>query len=147
MDATDHSFMQKAFELALKASCPRFKVGIVLVKRGVIMASAYNGALDGFPSCERSGCLVVGGHCVRTMHAEPKVIAYCVSRGISSRGSTAYMTWFPCFSCMNLLVDAGLKKLVYATVSDPNNNYGKEFEEARLLALNHGMELVEYRPE
>lgn len=139
----DLLFMAEAIKEAKKATCPRFAVGMVLVWQGKIIARACNGAPLGLPSCNDSSCLVINNHCRRTVHAEPKAIAGCAVSGISPAGATAYMTWFPCLSCMQLLILGGIKRLVYVSASDPNGNYGKEFEVARELALSKEIELYE----
>ena len=65
------------------------------------------------PYRERSTvCLVIEGHCVRTLHAEVNAILQGAERGVP-RGFTAYVTHFPCLNCTKQLLQVGCKRVVY----------------------------------
>ena len=53
------------------------------------------------------------GHCVRTIHAETNAIIQAALHGVSTRGSTCYVTHFPCINCAKALINAGITRLVY----------------------------------
>jgi dCMP deaminase len=57
---------------------------------------------------------MVDGHCVRTIHAETNAIIQAALHGVSTRGSTCYVTHFPCINCTKALINAGITRLVYS---------------------------------
>jgi dCMP deaminase len=63
----------------------------------------------------------VDGHCVRTIHAETNAIIQAALHGVSTRGSTCYVTHFPCINCAKVLVNAGIARLVFSVAyrTDP----------------------------
>ena len=109
----DEYFMLIAKLVGLRATCPRLRVGAVAVKDGYILATGYNGAPRGMDHCIDVGCLIVDGHCHRAVHAEQNVIAMAARKGISLEGATLYVTHFPCDICFKLLLNAGIKEIVY----------------------------------
>ena len=52
-------------------------------------------------------------HCVRTVHAESNAVAQAARNGVRLEGATLYCTLSPCWRCFNLLVNAGIKAIVY----------------------------------
>jgi len=109
----DEYFMMIAKLVSLRATCPRLRVGAVAVKDGYILATGYNGAPRGMDHCLDVGCLIVDGHCHRAVHAEQNVIAMAARKGISLEGATLYVTHFPCDTCFKLVINAGIKEIVY----------------------------------
>ncbi|WP_054840541.1 deaminase [Thermococcus sp. JCM 11816] len=112
----DEYFMLIAKLVSLRATCPRLRVGAVAVKDGYILATGYNGApRGGMDHCiDVGGCLIVDGHCHRAVHAEQNVIAMAARKGISLEGgATLYVTHFPCDTCFKLLINAGIREIVY----------------------------------
>lgn len=109
----DEYFMLIAKLVGLRATCPRLRVGAVAVKDGYILATGYNGAPRNMEHCIDVGCLLVDGHCHRAVHAEQNVIAMAARKGISLEGATVYVTHFPCDTCFKLLINAGVKEIVY----------------------------------
>lgn len=108
----DHYFLAQALLIANRATCKRAKVGAVLVKDNKVIATGYNGSVSGTEHCLEQECLVVDGHCVRTIHAEVNAILQGAERGIP-RGFTAYVTHFPCLHCSKQLLQVGCKRVVY----------------------------------
>ncbi|AAL81722.1 dCMP deaminase [Pyrococcus furiosus DSM 3638] len=109
----DEYFMLIAKLVSLRATCPRLRVGAVAVKDGYILATGYNGAPRSMDHCIDKGCILVNGHCHRAVHAEQNVIAMAARKGISLEGATLYVTHFPCDTCFKLLINAGIKEIVY----------------------------------
>lgn len=115
-------FIEMARLAATRATCPRRRVGAVLTRHNQILATGYNGAVRGGEHCDDVGCLMVDGHCVRTVHAEANAIIQCAVNGVSSVGSTLYCTDFPCINCAKTLVQAGVERIIYLTdYPDPNS--------------------------
>lgn len=115
-------FIEMARLAATRATCPRRRVGAVLTRHNQILATGYNGAVRGAEHCDEVGCLMVDGHCVRTVHAEANAIIQCAVNGVVSSGSTLYCTDFPCINCAKTIVQAGVERIIYlADYPDPNS--------------------------
>lgn len=110
---TDY-FMNIAKQAATRASCDRKHVGCVLVVDKQLIATGYNGAIAGMENCDEIGHLMEDGHCVRTVHAEMNAVAQAAKRGVAIAGATAYVTASPCWPCFKVLVNAGVKRIVFA---------------------------------
>mgnify|MGYP001584557723 CR=1 FL=1 len=96
-----------------RATCPRASVGAVIVKDKRVIATGYNGALAGEPHCTDAGCIVVGGHCKRTVHAEINALAQAARYGTATDGAVVYVydslgRDAPCQECHNALWAAGV---------------------------------------
>jgi len=109
----DQYFMDIAFEVAKRSTCPRAQVGAIIVRDKRILTTGYNGAPTGLPHCTEVGCLMVGDHCARTLHAEQNAIIQAALHGVSVAGGTIYVTHQPCLTCAKMIINAGLKRVVY----------------------------------
>ena len=110
----DEYFMQITFQVARRSTCPRAAVGAVIVRNKRILTTGYNGAPAGLPHCTEVGCLMVSGHCVRTLHAEQNAIIQGALHGVDVSGSTLYVTHQPCLACAKMIINAGIVRVVYA---------------------------------
>lgn len=93
--------------------CVKAKVGAIIVRDGRILATGYNGTVSGYDNCceiEIDGVLKTSPF---TVHAEQNVISYCAKNGISTDGATMYITLSPCQLCAKLIVQAGIKRVVF----------------------------------
>lgn len=105
-----------------RATCPARQVGCVIVdKDHNVIATGYNGSAPGDVHCSDVGCLVVDGHCKRTLHAEANAIDRC-SRW-KRRGGSIYCTVFPCVTCATLLTKSGIAEVVY---DEPYHSYQEQ---------------------
>ncbi len=111
--AWDDYFMEITFQVARRSTCPRAAVGAVIVRDKRILTTGYNGAPTGLPHCTEVGCLMVGGHCVRTLHAEQNAIIQAALHGVDVSGSTIYVTHQPCLTCAKMIINAGIVRVVY----------------------------------
>ncbi len=109
----DSYFMKIANAVSERSTCDRAQVGCVLVLDKRILTTGFNGSPTGQPHCDEVGHLMVEGHCVRTIHAENNAIIQAALHGVSTKGSTCYVTHFPCMNCAKVLVNAGITRLVY----------------------------------
>jgi dCMP deaminase len=118
----DSYFMKIAFAVSERSTCDRAFVGCVLVLEKRILTTGFNGSPAGLPHCDEVGHLMVEGHCVRTIHAETNAIIQAALHGVSTKGSTCYVTHFPCINCTKALINAGITRLVYCNSYrvDPN---------------------------
>jgi dCMP deaminase len=108
----DEYFMQIAHDVATRATCLRRQVGAVIVRDRRILLTGYNGAPKGQEHCIDVGCHMVGGHCVRCLHAEQNAIIQGAYFGVSTSGATLYCTHQPCNMCAKMIVNAGIVKLI-----------------------------------
>ena len=114
-------FMAITKLVAKRSTCMRRAVGAILVKDKRILATGYNGAPAGLRHCEEVGCLretrsIPSGErheLCRGLHAEQNVIIQAAYHGISIKGSTLYCTNKPCSICTKMIINAGIRKIVY----------------------------------
>lgn len=91
--------------------CTRRKVGALLVKDQMIISDGYNGTPSGFPNvCEDSDNRTLP----YVLHAEANAITKVAKSNNSSGGSTLYVTDSPCIECAKLIIQAGIKRVVYS---------------------------------
>ncbi|MFX1316871.1 MAG: cytidine/deoxycytidylate deaminase family protein [Promethearchaeota archaeon] len=116
----DYYFMKIAEVVSLRSTCIKRKVGAVLVKDSHILSTGYNGAPAGLIHCTKDTCVrknLESGEkpeLCRGVHAEINCIIQAAIHGTSIKGENIlYCTTFPCMSCLKLLINAGIKKLVY----------------------------------
>ena len=131
----DQYFLDIAFTVAERSTCDRAHVGAVLVRGRRILATGYNGSPAGLPHCDDVGHLMVDSHCVRTLHAEQNAIIQAALHGVSSEGATAYATHQPCLTCAKMLINAGIRRVVYAG-NYPDEN-SRQFLQLAGVALEH----------
>ena len=133
--------MQIAHLVATRATCPRRAVGAVIVRDKRILATGYNGAPSGLPHCPDGGgttdwplgCLRAG-HCIRALHAEQNALLQAAKIGIACEGSTIYVTCQPCNACAKMIINAGVKRVIYE--GDYPDEFSKElFRDAKLEVL------------
>ena len=141
----DEYFMEIAGVVAKRSTCLRQNVGAVIVKDKRIIATGYNGAPSGLPHCLDIGCLreklnVPSGErqeLCRGVHAEQNAIIQAAKFGSSVEGGTLYSTHCPCITCAKMIINAGIKRVVY----------GKKYADRRgLELLEEAGVLVEYFP-
>lgn len=124
MDKWDHRFMDMAHMVATWSSCftPGRAIGCVIVKDKRVMTTGYNGAPAGLKTCKEKG------YCLRrkmgipsgtraeicyAIHAEQNAIIQAAKLGVSIDGGTLYCTHQPCRVCAKMIVNAGIRRIVY----------------------------------
>ena len=123
-DKWDHRFMDMAGLIAGWASCyvPDRKIGCVIVRDRRVMTTGYNGAPAGLKTCREKGeCLrrklgIPSGtraEICYAAHAEQNAILQAAKLGISIDGATLYCTHQPCSICAKMIVNAGIRRVVY----------------------------------
>ena len=150
MDRWDHRFMKMAWLISEWSSCYRQgrKIGAVIVKDKRIMTTGYNGAPAGLLTCkERGECLrdklnVPSG--TRTelcyaIHAEQNAILQAAKLGLAIDGATLYCTHQPCSVCAKMIINTGIRRVVYQE-GYPDEFSRKFFEETGVL-------LERYKPD
>lgn len=121
----DEFFMKQAVEFATRATCARLKVGCIITRSNLQLAEGYNGSISGFDHCTDIGCLKnEEGRCIRCVHAEQNAIINAMKKGVSIDEGTAYVTHEPCETCMKLLNQSGIIRIVYLKeYANPHNAY------------------------
>jgi dCMP deaminase len=95
---------------AENSHCKRNQVGCLIVKDRVIISDGYNGTPSGFPNfCENED----GDTIDLVLHAEANAITKLAKSTVSSDGATLYVTLSPCFGCAKLIIQAGIKRIVF----------------------------------
>ena len=110
----DEYFMGITLEVAKRSTCDRARVGAIIVQDKRILTTGYNGAPRGLAHCDEIGHMMVNGHCARTLHAEQNAIIQAALHGVSTEGSTIYVTHQPCLNCAKMIINAGIRRVVYA---------------------------------
>ena len=117
----DQYFIDIAQVVAKRGNCMKRQVAAVLVKDHRIVATGYNGTPRGATNCNEGGCercnsLAPSGtgldDCVCN-HAEENAVCQAAYHGISIRDATLYCTHSPCLRCAKLLINAGIREVVY----------------------------------
>lgn len=104
-----YTMFAHALTWAARGTCPRLQVGCVFVDAAwQVRSSGYNGAPRKLPHCIDVGCLMVDGHCQRSIHAEANGILTAARLGISLYGTRVFLTHRPCQVCAKLLVQVGV---------------------------------------
>lgn len=107
----DRRYLEMALIWAKNSYCTRRQVGALIVKDKMIISDGYNGTPSGFENiCEDE-------HTGRTkpyvLHAEANAITKVAKTNNSSDGATLYITCSPCIECAKLIIQAGIKRVVY----------------------------------
>lgn len=117
----DEYFMTLANQVASRTTCLRRAVGAVIVKDRRILATGYNGVPSGIRHCAEVGCLreqlgVPSGQrheICRGLHAEQNAIIQAARFGTDIDGATIYVNTQPCVVCAKMLINAGIREIVY----------------------------------
>ncbi|OGC03993.1 cytidine deaminase [candidate division WOR-1 bacterium RIFOXYA12_FULL_43_27] len=117
----DEYFLKITFDAAERATCVKRKVGAIIVKNNRILSTGYNGAPKGLEHCTEATCLrkklnIPSGErheLCRGLHAEQNAIIQAAVYGVNIEGGTLYCTFQPCVICVKMMLNAGIKRLVY----------------------------------
>lgn len=106
----DRSYLEMAAVWAKNSYCTRRQVGAILVKDRMIISDGYNGTPAGFENvCEDEN----GVTKPYVLHAEANAITKVAKSGNSSEGATLYVTASPCMECSKLIIQSGIRRVVY----------------------------------
>ena len=107
----DKRYLRMARIWSENSYCERRKVGALLVKDKMIISDGYNGTPSGFPNvCES----VEGVTLPYVLHAEANAITKVARSNNSSEGSTLYVSTSPCMECSKLIIQAGIRRVVFS---------------------------------
>ncbi|MCM8532243.1 MAG: dCMP deaminase family protein [Lentisphaeraceae bacterium] len=117
----DEYFMNIAHVAAARSSCSRRQVAAVIVKDKRVISTGYNGTPRGVRNCDDGGCPrcnsdVKSGHGLTDClccHAEENAIVQAACHGISVDQSILYTTFSPCLLCAKMIINAGIKQVIF----------------------------------
>lgn len=117
----DTYFMKISQVVALRSNCIKRKVAALIVKDNRIISTGYNGTPRGIKNCNEGGCprchtFGESGHALEEClcaHAEENAIAQAACHGVRIEGATIYSTFSPCLGCTKLIINGGIKRVVY----------------------------------
>jgi dCMP deaminase len=110
--ALDCRYLRMAQIWAENSYCRRRQVGALIVKEKMIISDGYNGTPCGFENvCEEEGADRTKPY---VLHAEANAITKVAKSSNSSDGATLYVTASPCIECAKLIIQAGIRRVVYA---------------------------------
>ena len=136
-------FLRIARDVATRSNCSRRKVGAVIVKDNHIIATGYNGTPAGTTNCFNGGC----PRCSHThttgekldeclcVHAEQNAICQAAKYGNAIDGGYIYVTCSPCLTCLKLIINAGIQRVVFG-------EWYREFNEQELKLINEAHLIV-----
>ena len=119
----DEYFMDIAHVVSKRGNCSRRKVAALIVSDRRIISTGYNGTPRGIQNCCDGGCPRCAsdapsgdnlGECI-CAHAEENAIVQAAYHGIAVRDSTLYCILSPCLMCTKMIINAGIKEVVYET--------------------------------
>jgi dCMP deaminase len=145
--SNDEYFMEMAQLVSSRSTCLRRKVGAVIVKEKRVLSTGYNGSPKGTEHCEQTGCIrvqlnVPSGtrhELCRGVHAEQNAVTQAAYFGVSVNGASIYTTTYPCSMCAKILINAGIREIIYS------EGYADELSK-KLLEEAH-IAIREYKPE
>ena len=106
----DTAYLKMAQEWAKLSHCERKKVGALIVKDRMIISDGYNGTPTGFDNC----CEDENGETRwYVLHAEANALTKIAKSNHNADGATLYITLSPCKECSKLILQAGIKRVVY----------------------------------
>lgn len=105
----DRTFINIAKEIGSLSYCTRSKVGAVLVKDGNVISFGYNGTPAGMDNCCEENNVTKD----EVIHAEMNAILKAAKSGNAVDGSTLYLSLSPCKNCCKLIIQSGIKRVVY----------------------------------
>jgi dCMP deaminase len=108
--AFDKRYLRMARIWAENSYCQRRQVGALIVKNNAIISDGYNGTPSGFPNVCEDGNNVTFPY---VLHAEANAISKLARSNNNSKGATLYVTASPCLECAKLIIQAGIKRVVY----------------------------------
>lgn len=134
----DEYFVEILKIVAKRSGCLSRQVGAVIVKDNRIIATGYNSApVDVEECCNKGYCIRKDspsgtnlGQCF-AIHGEQNALMQCSKLGVSCEGATIYVSAFPCVHCIKLLINSGIKEIVY--LEEYNDEVSKEI--ARLSGI------------
>lgn len=139
----DEYFMDIAHKVAARSNCMKRQVAAVIVADRRIVSTGYNGTPRGVKNCNEGGCPRCNNfsesgknldECLCS-HGEENAIVQAAYHGIAIKGATLYTTYSPCLICSKMIINAGIRRVVF------NEQYPLN-ETATMMLREAGVEIV-----
>lgn len=128
----DKRYLEMAGIWAKNSYCQRRQVGALIVKGKMIISDGYNGTPSGFENiCEDENNVTKP----YVLHAEANAITKVAKSNNSSEGSTLYVTTSPCVECSKLIIQSGIKRVVFS--NKYRNTEGLDLLERANIEIDH----------
>ncbi len=137
----DDYFMNIASVVASRSNCVKRHVAAVIVRDKRIISTGYNGTPRGTRNCDEGGCprcnsFADGGtkldECLCS-HGEENAITQAAYHGVSVKDGTIYSTFSPCLMCSKMIINSGIREVVYNAEYPLNETAGKLLKEAGVI--------------
>lgn len=128
----DHAYLRMAKTWAELSHCTRKKVGAIIVREGMIISDGYNGTPAGFDNCCENEA---GETHWYVLHAEANAILKVAKSTNNCQNATLYLTLSPCKDCSKLVLQAGIKRVVFS--NKYKDTTGLEFLESAGVEIIH----------
>lgn len=128
----DKRYLRMATIWAENSYCQRRKVGALLVKDKMIISDGYNGTPSGFENVCEDEHNVTKDY---VLHAEANAITKVAKSNNNSQGATLYCTASPCIECAKLIIQSGIKRVVYS--EKYRNDLGLSLLEKAQIVCEH----------
>jgi dCMP deaminase len=130
--------MDIAKQVAARSNCMKRQVAAVIVSDRRIISTGYNGTPRGVKNCNEGGCPRCNGfsesgknleECLCS-HGEENAIVQASYHGIAIRDATLYTTYSPCLMCSKMIINAGIRKVVFSEAYPLNDTATAMLNEA-----------------
>ena len=139
----DNYFLNIAGVVATRSNCLRRQVGAIIVKDKRIISTGFNGTPKGIINCSDGGCERCADTSIQSnssldscicVHAEANAICQAALYGITAADSTVYITHMPCLGCAKLIINSGLKSVIFS-FSYGDNKSRELLQQAKVKVL------------
>jgi dCMP deaminase len=130
--------MNIAKQVAARSNCMKRQVAAVIVSERRIISTGYNGTPRGVKNCNEGGCPRCNAfsesgknleECLCS-HGEENAIVQASYHGIAIRDATLYTTYSPCLICSKMIINAGIRRVVYNEAYPLNDTAVRMLKEA-----------------
>jgi len=141
----DEYFIDVAKTVATRGNCVKRKVAAVIVKDKRIISTGYNGTPRGVKNCNEGGCARCNSYaesgtkldeCVCS-HGEENAIVQASYHGVSIKNANLYTTFSPCLMCAKMIINSGIKRVVYNEEYSLNETAQKILKDVQIELVKH----------
>ena len=129
----DSYFMTMSYLVSMKSKDPRTRVGAIIVGKGrEIISTGYNGMPRGYKDTEER-YNDKNHKYMAVVHAEENAILHCARIGVTARSCSLYVPWIPCSRCAKMIIQVGIKEVIYDPYFPANKNKDSKWWETMNL--------------
>ncbi len=141
----DEYFMRIAIEVSSRSNCIKRKVAAIVVKDKRIISTGYNGTPRGTTNCDEGGCprcnsFAASGTALdecTCSHAEENSIVQAAYHGVCVKDSSIYTTFSPCLMCAKMIINSGIREVIFNAEYSLNNSASALLVEAGVVLRQH----------